>query len=252
MAGPSFYKNVVPLNRERHRSLKLRANRGTGFAAGAHFVPLAAVELYEASRDYPVVFAGSEDATPLAILGLRDGENLFVDAAGHWAHGAYVPVFVRRYPFILSRAGEGSTDFAVCVDESYDGLSQTEGTALFDEQGQESELVKNIVKFLQDFLAETERTQRFVARLKALGLLTVQSMQVQDGAGRTYALRDFQMVDENKLKELDNEVLGDLHRAGYLGCIYAHLISLGNVTRFASRTPAEPARAENSGAAAAS
>ena len=67
----------------------------------------------------------------------------------------------------------------------------------------------------------------------------MQSMQVQDGAGRTYAMREFRMVDENKLKGLDNEVVGDLNRSGYLGCIYAHLISLGNVTRLATRMPTE-------------
>lgn len=239
MSGPSFYQNVVPLNRERHRHLKLRPMEGrTAFAAAAHFVPVAAVELYEAARDYPVVFAGGDDATPLAILGLRDGENLFVDTDGRWAKGAYVPVFVRRYPFILSRVGPDTTDFAVCLDESFDGLSETEGTPLFDEEGKESEVVNRVVGVLRDFLTETERTRRFVERLRALDLLTVQSMQVQDGAGRTFALREFRMIDEKKLKELDNDVIGELHRAGYLGCIYAHLVSLGNVTKLAMRVPA--------------
>src|SRR5690606_31004060 len=112
-------------------------------------------------------------------------------------------------------------------------------TPLFDDEGKESELVNQVVGLLRDFLTETERTRRFVERLRQLELLTVQSMQVQDRAGRTYALREFQMVDENKLKGLDNEVLGELHRAGYLGCIYAHLISLGNVMRVAFRLPVD-------------
>lgn len=238
MAGPSFYKNVVPLNRERHRRLRLRTDGRVAFAAGTHFVPVAAIELYEAARDYPVVFAGSEDATPVAIVGLRDGENLFVDGDGRWVKGTYIPVFVRRYPFILSRVGQGASDFAVCLDQSFEGLSETEGTPLFDDEGKESELVNRVVGFLRDFLTETERTRRFVERLRELELLTVQSMQVQDGAGRKFALRDLRVVDENKLKALDSDVVGELHRAGYLGCIYAHLISLGNVSRLALRVPA--------------
>lgn len=239
MSGPSFYKNVVPLNRERHRNLKLRPSDGrVAFAAGAHFVPVAAVEFFDAARDYPIVFAGSDDATPLSILGLRDGENLFVDEDGRWAKGAYVPVFVRRYPFILSRVGPEATDFAVCLDEAFDGLSEAEGTPLFDDGGKESELVTRVVGVLQNFLTETERTRRFVERLRGLDLLTVQSMQVQDGTGRTFALRDFRMVDEKKLKELDNDVVADLHRSGYLGCIYAHLVSLGNIAKLATRVPA--------------
>ena len=241
MASKSFYNQVAPLNRERHRKLRLRMDGKASFAADRHFVPLTAVEFYEAARDYPVVFAGGEDASPLAMLGLRTGENLFVGADGHWADGVYVPAFVRRYPFILARAGE-EANYTVCVDESYEGFSETEGTPLFDEEGKESEQVSRIMKFLNDYLIETERTRRFVERLNALELLSVQSMQVQDRSGRTYALRDFRMVDEKKLKELDDATLGDLHRAGYLGCIYAHLVSLGNAVRLAARLPAaEPA-----------
>lgn len=211
------------------------------FAAKTHFVPLAAIELYEAGRDYPIVFTGDENPVPIAVLGLRPDENLFIGADGRWAQGTYVPMFVRRYPFILSRATPQSTDYAVCIDESFDGLSETEGTPLFDQEGKESELVGRVVGFLQEALTETERTRRFVERLKQLDLLTVQSMQVRDAAGRTYAMRDFRVVDENKLKALDDGVIGELHRSGYLGCIYAHLVSLGNAGRLALRVRVDEA-----------
>lgn len=252
MAGLSFYKNVVPLNRDRHRNLKIRSDGRASFASSTHFLPLAVVELYEAAVAYPIVFAGSGDATPLAIVGLRPDENLFVDADGRWAEGTYVPAFVRRYPFVLSRADEASSNFMVCLDESYDGLSETEGLPLFDEEGNESEVINRVTNLLKNFLTETERTRLFVERLKALDLLSVQSIQVQDRNGVKYALRDFRMVDENKLKELDNDVLGELSRNGYLGCIYAHLVSLGNMARLASRLPLQPAGGEAGTTGAAS
>jgi len=237
MSGPSFYKNVVPLDRERHRGLRLKRWGTAEFAAKAHFVPIVAVELYEAARDYPVVFTGGENAVPVAVLGLRDGENLFVEADGRWARGTYVPMFVRRYPFILSRTSPESTDYAVCIDESFDGLSDSEGEPLFDENGNETELVARVVNFLQEALTEAERTRRFVERLKELDLLVVQSMQVKDPAGRVFAMNDLRVVDESKLKALDTDVIADLHRSGYLPCIYAHLFSLGNTSRLAFRVP---------------
>src|SRR5690606_24401088 len=159
MSGPSFYKNVVPLDRERHRKLRLRPSGGVRSAAGVHFVPLAAIELYEAAREYPVVFTGGDDATPVAILGLRAGENLYVAGDGRWAPGAYVPVLVRRYPCILSRAGPESTDFVACIDEGFEGVSETEGMPLVGEDGKESELVNRAVGLLRDALAEGERTR---------------------------------------------------------------------------------------------
>ncbi|HEU4618665.1 MAG TPA: SapC family protein [Gammaproteobacteria bacterium] len=233
-----LYNNVVPLDRNRHRNLKLRSGVSMKFAAGAHCVPLAAVEMFDAARDYPIFFAGSDDATPVAVLGLRSGENVFVDADGRWADAAYVPAFIRRYPFVLARAGE-SSDFTVCLDESFEGFSEAEGTPLFDEEGQDGEVVSRALGFLKEFLTETERTRRFVERLRALDLLGVQSLQVKDASGRTFALRDFRMIEEKKVKELGNDVLGDLHRSGYLGCIYAHLLSLGNLPRLAARVPVE-------------
>src|SRR5690606_37935543 len=132
-------------------------------------------------------------------------ENLFIDAEGRWTQGSYIPAFVRRYPFILSRGGQTSSDFTVCLDEGYSGFSETEGTPLFDEEGKESELVGRVVGLLQEFLTETERTRRFVERLNSLELLTVKSSQVQDGKGRTFTLNDFRMVDEKKLKELGDD-----------------------------------------------
>lgn len=239
MSGPSFYKNVVPLDRERHRNLRLKTLGSVDFAAKAHYVPIVAVELYEAARDYPIVFTGDDNAVPVAVLGLRDGENLFVEPNGQWARGTYVPIFIRRYPFILSRTAPESTDYAVCIDESCEGLSDSEGEPLFDENGKETELVAKVLGFLQEALTEAERTRRFVERLKQLDLLTVQSMQVRDPAGRIFKMNDFRVVDENKLKALGDDVIGDLHRSGYLGCIYAHLLSLGNASRLAFRVPAD-------------
>jgi len=43
------------------------------------------------------------------------------------------------------------------------------------------------------------------------------------------------VVDEKRLTALDDKQLGELMRTGYLGWIYAHLISLGNVHRLSKR-----------------
>ena len=246
MSSSSFYKKVVPLNRDRHRKLRIIGDDRRRFASGAHFVPIAAVEVYEAARHYPVVFAGGEEASPLVMLGLRAGENLFVDDEGRWLEDTYVPAFVRRYPFILARPDQAASDFTVCIDESYDWFSETQGTPLFDEKGKDGEVVTRAVELLKDLLAETERTRRFVERLNALDLLSSQSIEVEDRQGRRYALQDFRVVDEKKLGALENDALGELHRSGYLGCIYAHLISLGNVSRLALRVSGKQSSPETS------
>jgi hypothetical protein len=68
------------------------------------------VEFAIAARDLLIVFAGNDakDAGPVALLGLRQNENLYVDAEGQWAANTYVPAFVRRYPFVLAEKPDGT------------------------------------------------------------------------------------------------------------------------------------------------
>lgn len=114
MAEVLFYERPVPLNRTQHKDLRLKGIPSLRFAAGVHSVPLTGVEFPAAARDLPILFAGSsmEEAGPMALLGLRQNENLFIDADGQWAANTYVPAFVRRYPFVLAEkpAGEEGDD----------------------------------------------------------------------------------------------------------------------------------------------
>lgn len=238
-----FYDKIVPLNRDRHRKLRLKTAGGrANFAAGTHYVPLAGAEFHQAARDYPVLFAGGEDDAggPVALLGLREQENLFVDGDGTWSAGTYVPAFVRRYPFILAKGEEGGK-YTVCIDESYDGFSEDEGTPLFDDEGKDTEVLTKSIDFLNRLLAEMDRTEQFVARLKALDLLMRKDLRITDNRSRNFLLRDFRIVDEEKLAKLDDSVLGELHRSGFLGWIYAHLISLGNTSRLPARVGVDDA-----------
>jgi hypothetical protein len=79
------------------------------------------------------------------------------------------------------------------------------------------------------------RTQAFVNRLTELGLLVTRTLRITDGKGRNFLLNDFRIVNEEALAQLDDATLGDLNRQGWLGWIYAHLVSLGNVNRLPGR-----------------
>ena len=203
-----FYGNVAALNRERHADLRLKPSEGDcSFAAGSHFVPLAGTEFYQAAADYPIVFAGAEEEpSPVVILGLAEGHNAFVEGSGQWRAGTYVPAFVRRYPFVLARGDESDPDnLTVCVDEDYAGLTDEEGVGerLFDEEGQEGPTLQKAVTFLQEYLAESERTRRFVQRLVELKLLVRRDVQITDAEGTSYVLRDFRVIDPPALDKLD-------------------------------------------------
>jgi len=240
MSQLMFYENVIPLNRDQHRGLRLKRAAGDcSFAAAAGFVPLAGVEFVQSARDYPILVSGGEqDFAPVALLGLVQGSNLFVDHTGQWAGGCYVPAFVRRYPFVLARSGDDDK-YTVCIDDKYKGFDNADGEPLFLDDGTESALLRESIAFLQGFLAEMERTRAFMRRLDELGLLVTRDMQLTDAAGKSFLLRGFRVVDDTRLGALDDAVVLEFHKAGYWPWIYAHLSSLGNIARLQARLAAQ-------------
>jgi SapC len=164
-----FYEHPVPLNRTEHKDLRLKGVPNVKFAMNAHSVPLTGVEFGIAARDLLIVFGGTSmaEAGPMAMLGLRQNENLYVDADGRWAADTYIPAFVRRYPFVLAEkpAGQEGDDFTVFLDESYEGFNASEGERLFMEDGSDSEMLSKAVGFLGEFQQNIARTKWFMEQL---------------------------------------------------------------------------------------
>lgn len=227
-----IYDRPVPLNRKAHRHLRLQNRPGDmAFAAHLNSAPLAAAEFGRAALSLPIVFAGStaDTAVPAVLLGLEERRNLLVGADDRWQPEAYVPAFLRRYPFVLAEKDDGE-DFTVCLDEAYPGLGDT-GEPLFDEQGQDTPLLANALGFLGDYQREVARTREFVARLREHELLEQKVVRVQPANAPEFSLQGFFVVDEAKLRGLKSRVVQTLMREGDLGLIYAHLLSLSNVER---------------------
>jgi len=234
-----IYERLVGLNRERHRQFRLKPSaQRFGFATATNSVLLAASELPQACLDYPCVFIDAGDGPALAALvGLRDQENLFVDASNDWQAGSYVPAFIRRYPFVLADSGAAG-EYTVCIDESYPGLSADDsdgqGIALFEADGSDSAWLLQAQQFLLDFRAEMESSREFAQAMADLGLLVERVVEYrQNGQDRT--LSGFKLIDEQKLLALPHDKVQQLFQRGWLGLVYAHLLSLAQVPRLAQR-----------------
>lgn len=236
-----FYESIVALNREQHRNMKLDKSRADAkFAADTHYVPVAGTEFESAARDYPILFAngGGGEGGPILLLGLTEGHNPFITDDNRWRPDTYVPAFVRRYPFVLARQGgeeadaaSGDPGYAVCIDEACPAINEDEGDALFDDEGNDSQLLQNSVAFLNQYLADIERTSKFHERLRDLDLLVPRDLQVARTGGQYYTLKDFSFIDVSRLNRLTDAEIAGLQRDGHLAWIHAHLISLGNLSR---------------------
>lgn len=235
MASPVFYERAVALDKTAHQDLRVRIQPNHyAFAHETNALPVAATEFADAGRHYPIVFVGSDtdDFHASVLLGLEDRNNLFVSAQGEWVEDTYIPAFARRYPFVLGTTNEQDR-LAVCIDEAYPGLNDTDGAALF-EDAQESDYLKQMMEFLRVFQGEMEQTKLAVRRLHQLGLLVSRSITLSHDGQDRY-LSGFWVVDDEKYAGLDDERIVELQRAGLLRLIELHRASLGNVQRLAAR-----------------
>jgi hypothetical protein len=237
MADQGYYERPVLLDRERHRRRRVRPADGFAFARKAHSVVLAGAEFGEAGKEYAIVFTRSAagKVVPVAVLGLRAGENLFVGEEAKW-DARYVPAFVRRYPFVLAEMPGQS--LAVCVDEAFPGWNVAEGEALFDAQGRETPFLRNALEFLTQYQREHVRTEAFCRGLEEAGLLKEMNARAQLADGRAFNVDGLLVVDEPKLLALPDATALAMFRSGELHLVSMHLASLSNLQRLVDRMAA--------------
>ncbi|MBU2489727.1 MAG: SapC family protein [Proteobacteria bacterium] len=230
MADQGIYKNPIFLNSVTHRSVKVAPVTSYPFAADLNSVVIVGQEFLEAAKFYPVVFTrtASEEIIPVALLGLRNSQNLFVDAKGAWKEGSYVPAFFRRYPFILASNVGQDASFAVCIDSAYEGFGKKKGMSLFDDEGKQTKEFVNVITFLKNFHAQHETTKEMVKLLEEYKLFKDVSANITLAKGEKIGFGKLLMVDEMGIFNLEDEKILNLVRSGYLAWIYAHLYSLSN------------------------
>lgn len=224
-----MFEKVVPVNRERHAKTRIREIQGFGFAAKFHIAYVTMHEFSRAAAVYPIVFVEDKDSfRPVALLGLDAGENLFVGADGKWG-AAYVPAIIRRYPFALAGTGnEGQ--YTICLDEGSDLVSTTEGSPLFDDKGEPTQVIENVKRYLSELQQMDQLTQQFAAWLKENNMFTPLNMRVRD-QDKVKNIAGCYVVNEERLNNLSDEKFLELRSKRFLPAIYAQLMSLAQVER---------------------
>ena len=221
---PLFYQSPMPLDGKRHGDLSLRRNFGFGFTRHVNAVPINLIEMPQICHYYPIAFSPDANATPVAIMGLRDNENLFVDAKGDWAENAYIPAYVRRYPFIFSELPE-SDQLTLCVDNNPDVIEKSAAQPFFDKDGKATELSQNALEFCKSYHAAAQQTIAFSKELASSGIMIEREAQINISGNRRINFSGFRIIDEQKLAFLDDKVFLEWRKKGWLPFLYAHLFS---------------------------
>jgi hypothetical protein len=234
---PLFYKEIVPLNATQHGKMKIRQVEKSPFIAQTHAIPITVDEFGLAQRHYPIVFSIGENSIPIALMGLNEGVNVFLDPDGRPVDTTtYIPAYIRRYPFLLAKLNPDTDELSLCVDPTSEAVGEfDDGQPLFDGD-QPSDATKAILEFCEQFETAGQRTSAFMEDVKKSGLLMDGEVAIQpEGYQQPFIYRGFQMIDEEKLRELRGDELRKMNQNGMLPLLYAHLFSLAQMREVFAR-----------------
>src|SRR3954453_1711518 len=79
---PIFYRAIEPLNVAQHGQMKVRQVLDMGEVARTHAIPVTVDEFTLVQRHYPIVFSIGEKPVPIALMGLNEGVNVFLQDDG--------------------------------------------------------------------------------------------------------------------------------------------------------------------------
>jgi hypothetical protein len=237
ISSPYGYQEIVPLNKQ-HRVVLPESGKLPLVFRSLTALPLSFTEFATACRDYPIAFVSGDAGAsfvPMVVLGLENQQNLFVTPEGAWDSGVYLPAYVRRYPFCMTRItvdGREQAERVACVEKR---AISDKGEALYDKTGEPLPVWEERRKLLFEYEADLVRSEEMSRALAQLQLFEPFTMQAVPNAGAPFAVTGIHRVTEQKLSELPADKVKELTQNGILSRIYAHLISLNNFGRLLDR-----------------
>ena len=235
---PLFYNDLMPLNSQDHANYRTRSLDQAKWLSTQHAIPLTVDEFVQSQRDFPIVFSSGERPMPLALMGLNEGVNTFVDENGKVTDPVYLPAYIRRYPFMLAKLKQDTDDLSLCFDPTSEAIGEfDEGERLFDDEKGTTDATKRILEFCEQFETAGRRTQAFIEELQAHDLLMdgEVSISLDQNAEQPFVYRGFKMINVDKLREVDAETLKKWNDNGMMMLIHAQIFSLDLMRTIFSR-----------------
>lgn len=237
-----MYQKPEVLDRKAHATLRFKPALHYTFAGQQNIFPVVLNEFVQAAAHYPLLFISNADGTlaPVLSTSLELTRNDFVDAAGQWRQGAYVPAYVRRYPFTFADLGTdqpSKQNLALCIDMAAPHISD-QGVAIFEASDDQPCIVDQALDFCNRYQRSHLETRRMCEQLQALDLFSERQFRVSYPKQKTppKVLKGCSVIDQAKLQTLDNAAFLLLRERHYLPAIYAHLGSLQRIASLARQT----------------
>ena len=224
------------LTAEAHRDLRIRTDHGAELGDAVMSCITVPTEFRQVQNEYPILFRLSPERdsfTALAIFGFEAGENLYLDGT-RW-DARYRPLAMQIQPFLIGAPATEGGDRQVHIDTGSSRIGSDEGIRIFDEDGRPTPYLESVAEQLGALDEGYRSSADFFAALRRHELLEPMTLDVTLENGSKNRLVGFHVIDEDRLRALPEEALGELHGEGHLMPIFMAVASLSNLTALIAR-----------------
>ena len=221
---------------EAHRDLRVRTERSAELGDAVMSCLTVPYEFRQVQNEYPILFRLNVERgnfTALAIFGLETGENLFLDG-GKW-DARYRPLAMEIQPFLIGQQADGQGEKQVHVDLGSSRIGREEGIRVFDEHGRPTPFLEGIAERLGELDEGYRASADFFDALRRHDLLEPMTLDVTLDDGSSNRLVGYHVINEERLRSLDEAALGELHADGHLMPIFMAVASLSNLSALIAR-----------------
>ncbi len=231
------------LNKEKHRHVRIKTGYGAALGDAAMFAMTYPMEFRDIQGCYPILFTKDPNTGGFfaaAVLGFEANENLFLEADS-W-DASYIPAVIRRQPFMIATGGEGDDKApVVSLDLEHPRVSENEGEALFDDDGNPTEFLQHKIALLDKLHRGLQHGKGFMDSLLEHELLEPITFDIAFNDGSKKSVQGFYSIAEERLYQLPGDVLESLNQAGYLQPVFMAVASLSRMRDVIERRNRRPA-----------
>jgi len=219
------------LNKDKHRQLRIKTGYGAALGDSVMYVMTYPMEFRDIQSCYPILFTKNSNTGGFfaaAVMGFEADQNLFLQDNG-W-DASYIPATIQRQPFLIATGGEGDTATpVVSLDLDHPRVSQDDGEALFDVEGNSTEFLNQKIALLDKLHRGLQHGNGFIDALLQHELLEQITLDIAFDDGSKKSVQNFYSIAEDRLYQLKGDVLESLNQAGYLQPVFMAVASLSRM-----------------------
>jgi len=224
--------SIQTLNATDHMPLRVVTDYGHQLGDGIGYAITYPIEFRDIQACYPILFSKDSNTGaffPVALLGTRPDENLFLDNST-W-NAPYIPATVRRHPFLISSPEDdrASTDLVILIDTAHPKVNAEAGQVLFDEAGAQTPFLKDAAALLNQIHSGLSHSKEFMTALLEHDLLEPITISFTLDDGTDCNLNQFYGIAEEQLFKLSGKVLEQLNQNGFLQPAYMAIASMSRL-----------------------